>query len=75
MAVREVHVQLVRVDAPDERSAIDAVRDGMGEEIDDPWNTATPYYTTWTVEGDDELDLPARTRCAHASTASFIHFR
>jgi hypothetical protein len=35
VAVREVHVQLVRVDAQDERSAIDAVRDGMGEEIED----------------------------------------
>lgn len=49
--VREVHVQTVEVEAKDEDEAIDKVKDGEGEYLDDALEYSHCLDAdTWTVE-------------------------
>jgi hypothetical protein len=62
ITVREVHTQIVQVDAANAVAAMEAVRDGGGQYLD---NTLEYSHTldpdTWTVE---QIEAPQRDRDA-----------
>ena len=62
--MREVFVQTVEIQAKDSKEAIDKVRDGDGEYLNEPEYSRTMGHDTWSVEeivplGQRRLPEPA----------------